>query len=263
MHQRHSDKWQYFNEQAYTTKKYVVAYIEKHRRITKETTILEIGCGEGGNLVPFMELGCRITGIDLSKGKIDKGIEFFAGHPNRKNLILIADNIYNRNDLGKFDVIILRDVIEHIPDQHFFMGYFKSFFHPESVVYFGFPPWQNPFGGHQQICHSRILSKMPYFHMLPVPLYRGMLKLFGEPDSGTRELLEIKETGISIERFESTCKNNGFEVLDRTLFLVNPNYEVKFKLKPRQQTKVIASIPWLRNYFTTCAYYLLKLRSGE
>ena len=261
MHQRHRDKWQYFNEQAYTTKKYVIPYIEKHCNLTRETTILEIGCGEGGNLVPFMELGCKITGIDLSKGKIDKGIEFFADHPNRDNLTFIADNIYNRNNMGKFDVIILRDVIEHIPDQKFFMGYFKFFFHAESVVYFGFPPWQNPFGGHQQICYSRILSKMPYFHLLPTPFYRGVLKMFGEPESRINDLLEIKETGISIERFESTYKNNGLEVLNKTLFLVNPNYEVKFKLKPRKQSKIIGSIPWLRNYFTTCAYYLLKLKN--
>ncbi|WP_203532657.1 hypothetical protein [Draconibacterium halophilum] len=155
-------------------------------------------------------------------------------------------------------MIFLRDVIEHIPDQEYFMEYFKCFFHKKSVVFFGFPPWQNPFGGHQQICNSRILSKMPYFHLLPVPLYKGVLKLFKEPASRIKELLEIKETGISIERFEAAFKNNGFEVLDKTHFLVNPNYEVKFKLKPRKQLQLIASTPWLRNYLTTCGYYLLS-----
>ncbi|MFV0269857.1 MAG: hypothetical protein ACK5HT_22280, partial [Draconibacterium sp.] len=73
-------------------------------------------------------------------------------------------------------------------------------------------------------------------------------------------LLEIKETGISIERFESIYRINGFKALDKTLFLVNPNYEVKFRLKPRRQVKVIKAIPWVRNYFTTCAYYLLKVK---
>ncbi|MCK3683741.1 class I SAM-dependent methyltransferase [Maribellus sp. YY47] len=258
MHDRHRDKWQYFNEQAYTTKKYVIPYIQKHRKITQETTVLEIGCGEGGNLLPFMELGCKITGIDLSKGKIEKGIEFFSDHTNRENLTLIADNIYNRDDLGVFDVIILRDVIEHIPDQNFFMAYFKCFFHAESIVYFGFPPWQNPFGGHQQMCTSKILSKSPYFHLLPVPLYRFILKLFEPNKEKIKEFLEIKETGISIERFETFSQNNGFKILNRTLFLINPNYEIKFKLNPRIQLKAISAIPYLRNYFSTCAYYLLR-----
>ena len=32
--------------------------------------ILEIGCGDGGNLLPFTELGCNTTGVDLSAGRI-------------------------------------------------------------------------------------------------------------------------------------------------------------------------------------------------
>ena len=260
MQKRHRNKWQYFNEQAYTTRKYVIPYIKKLQQIDTDSTVLEIGCGEGGNLLPFVDMGCKTTGIDLSKGKIDKGKEFYSTHKNRANLTLIADNIYNRNDLGKFDLIILRDVIEHIPDQEYFMSYFKCFFHPDSIVFFGFPPWQNPFGGHQQICQNQILSKMPYFHLLPILFYKGVLKLFGEPESRISELLEIKETGISIERFENIIKANSFEIRDKTLFFVNPNYEVKFKLQPRKQNKVIAGIPVLRNFFTTCAYYLLRTK---
>ncbi|MDX8338067.1 class I SAM-dependent methyltransferase [Draconibacterium sp. IB214405] len=258
MQKRHKNKWQYFNEQAQTTQKYVIPYIEQHLQLSTDTTVLEIGCGEGGNLLPFVDMGCKVTGIDLSKGKIDKGNEFYQSHKNLSKLTLIADNIYNRNDLGKFDLIILRDVIEHIPDQNFFMEYFKCFFHAKSIVFFGFPPWQNPFGGHQQICNSRILSKMPYFHMLPVPVYKGVLKLFGEPQSKIKGLLEIKKTGISIERFESITKTNNYNTLNKTLFFINPNYEVKFKLQPRKQSKFVASIPWFRNFFTTCAYYLLN-----
>lgn len=258
MQKRHSDKFQYFKEQAHTTRKYVIPYINKQCSITENTTILEIGCGEGGNLLPFMELGCKVTGIDLSAGKIEKGNEFFGNHKNTNNLTFIADDIYNRKDLGTFDIIILRDVIEHIPDQNFFMSYFKCFFHKNSIVYFGFPPWQNPFGGHQQICRSKILSKAPYFHMLPTFFYKGVLKLMGETDSRINDLLEIKETGISIERFESISRKNNFEIIEKTLFFINPNYEVKFKIKPRKQSEVIAKIPWFRNFFTTCAYYILK-----
>lgn len=258
MQQRHSDKLRYFNEQAYTTRKYVIPYIQRHCTISQNSTVLEIGCGEGGNLLPFVELNCKVTGIDLSSGKIAKGIEFYHEHKNKQNLTLLAGDIYQRPDLGKFDIIILRDVIEHIPNQEFFMSYFKCFFNENSIVYFGFPPWQNPFGGHQQICRSKILSKLPYFHLLPVPLYKRVLKLFGENERSIKSLLEIKETGISIERFESVAKKNNFETLAKTLFFINPNYEVKFKIKPREQVKLVASIPWLRNFFTTCAYYLLK-----
>lgn len=258
MQDRHNNRLLYFKEQAYTTKKYVIPYISRHIKLTSESTILEIGCGEGGNLTPFMELGCKITGIDLSLTKINNGNVFFQDHMNRDKLTLIADDIYNRDNLGIFDIIILRDVIEHIPNQKHFMNYIKCFFHKKSIVYFGFPPWQNPFGGHQQMCHSRILSKLPYFHMLPTSIYKGVLQLFGETEGRINDLLEIKETGISIERFETIFKENNFETIEKTLFFVNPNYEIKFNLEPRKQSKIIAAIPWVRNFFTTCAYYILK-----
>lgn len=38
--------------------------------------VLEIGCGDGGNLLPFAELGCNTTGVDLSTGRIKDAILF-------------------------------------------------------------------------------------------------------------------------------------------------------------------------------------------
>jgi SAM-dependent methyltransferase len=257
MYERHTNRDQYFKEQVVTTRKYVIPFLEEHIKINTGTSVLEIGCGEGGNLKPFMDSGCTVTGIDLSAGKIKLAHEFFRDHPNYRNLILICEDIYRRSDLGTFDVVVLRDVIEHIPDQKRFMGYMKHFLHFGSVVFFGFPPWQNPFGGHQQMCRSRILSKLPWFHLLPGFFYKGVLKLFGEPQNKIQGLMEVKETGISIERFERILKNHGFRILTRRLYLFNPNYEVKFKVRPRKQNRFVAAVPWLRNFFTTAGYYLV------
>jgi SAM-dependent methyltransferase len=258
MYERHRNRVQYFGEQDYTTRKYVIPYIGRIINIGKDTTVLEIGCGEGGNLKPFMDMGCKITGIDLSPGKIELAHSFFADHENRKNLTLICDNIYNRNNPGKFDLIMLRDVIEHIPEQERFMGFMKNFLKKGSVIFFGFPPWQNPFGGHQQVCRNKILAKLPYFHLLPRFLYRGILQLFGETSATVQNLMEVKQTGISIDRFEKILKKHGFKIEDKTLYLINPNYETKFKLKPKKQNRLIGSVPWLRNFFTTAAYYVIS-----
>jgi hypothetical protein len=151
----------------------------------------------------------------------------------------------------------MRDVIEHIHDQQKFMGYLKQFLRPNGRVFFGFPPWQMPFGGHQQICRST-LSKVPYFHLLPRPIYAGILKMFGEKQTTIDNLLEVKETGISIERFNRIVEKNGYRVDQRDYFLVNPNYEIKFGLKPRKQFGLIGAIPFFRNFFTTCCYCLIR-----
>ncbi|MEN8123442.1 MAG: class I SAM-dependent methyltransferase [Bacteroidota bacterium] len=257
MQNRHVDRARYFEEQTITTKKYVIPYINKLKQIIPNSTILEIGCGEGGNLKPFLDLGSKVTGIDISKGKIENADKFLGDHQFKNNLTLICNDIYNRNDLGVFDIIFLRDVIEHIPNQERFMQFMQNFMGKESMVFFAFPPWQNPFGGHQQMCTNKFLSRLPYFHLLPTFLYKGLLRLFNESQKKIAGLLSIKETGISIERFERILKQNDYGIKEKTSFLINPNYEIKFGLKSRKQIKLISSIPWIRNFFTTAVYYLV------
>lgn len=257
MQERHKNKLQYFNEQAKTTERYVIPYIEQEKKINPGLTVLEIGCGEGGNLKPFLDRGCHCVGVDLSNGKIEKGMQFFEKHPNENNLTLICRNIYDWDNSEQFDVIFLRDVIEHIPNQLYFMSVLKKFLKKDSVVFFGFPPWQNPFGGHQQICKSRVLSKLPWFHLLPVGLYKSVLEVFGESKNKIDNLCNIKSTGISIERFENFLKQQDYKILQKTIYLVNPNYEVKFNLQARIQSGILSSTPWVRNFFSTAAYYLV------
>jgi hypothetical protein len=103
-----------------------------------------------------------------------------------------------------------------------------------------------------------LLTVLPWFHLLPKPLYKGVLKIFGEYDPVITELLEIKDTGISIERFEKLVTRAGFSIPLKTFYLVNPIYQYKFGLKPREQFGVVSAIPFFRNFVTTCVYYLIK-----
>jgi len=258
MQERHQNKFQYFNEQALTTKKFVIPYLEELIVLSSETSVLEIGCGEAGNLKPFLDLGCKGTGIDISCSRIDLAKQYYKAYKNKHNLTLICKDIYQVNPEGKkYDIIIMRDVIEHIPNQEKFMGFVKEFLKDNGKFFLAFPPWQNPFGGHQQISQNKLLSKLPYVHLFPVSVYKFILKTFGEEEATIKGLLEIKETGISIERFERILKKEKYKILKKTFYLVNPNYETKFGLKPRHQIKFISSMPWIRNFFTTAMYYVI------
>lgn len=260
MQERHLNRKQYFEEQTYTTDKYVIPFIERIVKVDKGMRVMEIGCGEAGNLMPFVDRGCICTGVDLSENKILAGREFYAEHPNKDNITLIVEDIYNYKDNSvTFDIIIMRDVIEHIPDQERFIWHLRNFVHKDTVIFFAFPPWQNPFGGHQQICRSKFTSHLPYFHLLPAWCYRGILKTFKEAAPTVKELLEIKETGISIERFKKIIDNSPFSIRKEVYYFINPNYEIKFKLKPRESYKAISSVRYLRNFFITCMYCLVSL----
>lgn len=262
MQERHENRLQYFKEQAYTTETYIVPLIEQHLPLKENLHVLEIGCGEGGNMLPFLDRGCNVTGVDLASNKLENAGKFYQDHPNKQNLTLINQDIYDIKEDLKFDLIIMRDVLEHIHNQEKFMGYVKRFMKPNTLFFLGFPPWQNPFGGHQQICQSSFLSKLPYFHILPMGVYTALLKIFNEPQLQIDSLVEIKETGITIERFKKIIKNQRYSVLQEQFYFINPNYEIKFNLKPRKQWAIINKAPFIRNFLITTCYYLLTMHEA-
>jgi SAM-dependent methyltransferase len=263
MHERHRDKQKYFNEQCYTTEHYVIPFLLPFLPLTEHTRVLEIGCGHGGNLKPFLDRGCMVTGLDVNPDDTTTAEHFLKDHQWYDRLRLLTIDIYQvvPEDVGRFDLIVMKDVIEHIHDQERFMGFIKRFLNTNGRIFLGFPPWQMPFGGHQQVCENRLLSVTPYIHLLPEPVYKWILTRCGESSHLITELLEVKQTGLSIERFRRILRSENYRIEREELFLINPNYKVKFGLKPRRQIWPLAKLPFLRNFLTSCCYSLVK--TGE
>lgn len=257
MQQRHFDRHQYFKELAKTSEKYFMPYIMQCHDICKDTVILEIGCGEGGNLLPFAKLGCNVLGVDISKNRINEAKQFFA----QENIhgTFICDNIFSITGYdNKFDIIICHDVIEHIADKYALLETAYSFLKDNGVLFLAFPAWQMPFGGHQQICRSALLSKAPFIHLLPGAVYKHILTYAGESEEMINELMSIRNTGLTIEAFEEIVSMTKWDIADRTLYLINPHYETKYGLTPRNIPDCISNIPYLRDYASTSCFYLLK-----
>jgi len=253
----HKDRQKYFNQQYQNAIKYIIPFIDEE--LSSEVSVLEIGCGEGGILKAFLEKDCKITGIDISPNKIENAKKYFYDDIEKGLVEFICRDIYEidpAQDLNsKYDLIILKDTLEHIHNQEKLLKYIKEFLKPDGKIFIAFPPWQMPFGGHQQMCDHKFLSFLPYFHLLPKKVYAKILKIFGEKK--IEEFLEIKETGISIERFEKILKHLHYRVEKKLFYFINPNYEIKFNLKPRELPKFISKIPYLRNFLTTTCYYLI------
>ena len=278
MQKRHTDRLQYFNEQSESTRKYVLPYIfSRHCRslsgveacpqspnsqeILKQVQndekcrVLEVGCGEGGNLLPFLELGCECYGVELTDWSYENAVNFYAENPLKENLYLLHKNIYDVEPAelnGTFDVVVLRDVIEHIPNQERLLKHLKQFVAPQGVVFVAFPPWRMPFGGHQQVSQSKWVSRFPYIHLLP----KAVLKLFGVSKRDTDFLNKLKKTGVSISRFEKILCAENYKIVQKTHYFINPNYEIKFGLKPRKLHRIF-QIPYLKDFYTSAMYYVV------
>ena len=251
----------YFNEQVYTTEKYVLPYIQSVFKLNADSKILEIGCGECGNLKPFLDMGCSVWGVDYDIPRIELANVFLDKHPNKKNLHLISQDIYkvDPKELPLFDVVILRDTIEHIPNQAVFLANMNKYLRPGAVIFFGFPPWRMPFGGHQQLCRKKLLSKLPWFHILPNWLYFNILKLGGESAGTIHDLAEIKSTRISIAKFQKIIKANQYQILKFDHYLFNPNYDIKFQIKPKKVLPIF-QIPFIKDFYTMAIYAIIKYK---
>ncbi len=258
----HSDKKNYFDIQYMNSKESIVPFVSKYIQLDERTRVLEIGSAEAGVLKAFTDSGCHCTGIELSPERVELARQLMKPELEAGRVRFFAKNIYDidiKKDIGfKFDLIILKDVIEHIHDQEKFIPFMSNFLNPQGKVFLGFPPWFNPFGGHQQMCDHKLLARTPYFHLLPKPVYKLILKLFKEKKEKVDMFLEVKETGISIERFERIVKKNNFRILDRIFYFIPPIYKYKFKLKPKRQNALIAKIPYIRDFISMSTYYIIQ-----
>lgn len=262
MYEFHGDKKRYFEMQRRVTQEYIIPFLEETEPFPQKMKVLEIGCGEAGVLKAFTDRGYDCVGIELEQDRIELAATFMSAEVDAGKVRFLNKNIYDVDveaDLGeRFDLIILKDVIEHIPQQEVFVPQLHRFLKEGGRIFYAFPPWYMPYGGHQQVLPKRWASKLPYYHLLPWPMYRGLLKLLGVKEESIRTMKEIKDTGISVERFLKIQKAAGFQVVQKRYYLFNPIYKYKFGLEPKKQWGWVSQVPYFRNFVTMGVYFVVK-----
>lgn len=256
----HEQRDIYFQQQYEHSRDYILPFVKPFLGQKKPLQICEVGSAEAGVLKAFTELGHFGTGIELSASKVERAKLFMSEELKSGQVKFFNKDIHDfqKEELGfGFDLIILKDVIEHVHDQEKMLLKLRSLLHENGVIFIAMPPWYMPFGGHQQMLQNKWLSKLPYYHILPKPIYKSIMKM-GKADTNTIEgLMEIKDTQISINRFYRICKKAQLQILKKQFYFINPNYKYKFGLKARKQNTLIASIPYLRDFVSTTAYFVL------
>lgn len=256
MQKRHTDRYRYFSEEAATTEKFFIPYLSEFMDVG-DISVLEVGCGEGGNLLPFARRGCRVVGVDLSEQRVRQAESFFS-RECAAGTFVCDDVMHYRGDGRLFDLILCHDVVEHIPEKGKMLLALKRLLAPGGRLFVAFPAWQMPFGGHQQIARSWVVSHLPFVHLLPELAFSLMLRLFGEDASKINELIGIRRTRCTVEMFEREAAYAGYTVCDRRLWLVNPHYEVKFGLRPIRLCRQLSALPYVRNFMASSCFYVVR-----
>lgn len=262
MQERHTDYGQYFRESEESCKKYYLPYLREHTSLTlgNDTRVLEVGCGLGGNLAPFARMGCNVSGVDIDVNSIERGTTLFREFG--LNGILSWCDIHDYEDSGSYQLIMLHDAIEHIYEKELLMLRLRELLSEDGVLYIAFPAWRMPFGGHQQVARTKFVSHCPFIHLLPQSLFVWLLRQLGESETVIRDFLSIKHTRMNIQAFQRLCADANLEIIHRRLYLINPHYEMKFGLKPRILWRAIASIPYIRDFFSTSCHYLIRRKGA-
>jgi SAM-dependent methyltransferase len=244
------------------TTDYVIPFVEQSGPLPPEARVLEIGCAEAGVLKAFLDRGATAVGVDRNGGRLERGKTFLADAVRDGRLRLLhqdaQDLLEHEQFRSYFDVIVLKDVIEHVEDRPALFGVMARLLCPGGRVFMSFPPWRMPFGGHQQICRSWLLSRFPYLHLLPERAYRRVLTAFSEKPTRIESLMATYRTGLASAELRKIAECAGYSVLSERLYLLNPMYAYRFGVEARVQAGWVAAQTSLRDFITTCAYYTLR-----
>lgn len=194
--------------------------------------ILDVGCGDGGFVSAVADAGAECVGVEIAPFNV------WSEHPQVKFIVADITKSETLETLGNtFDMVVLRDVIEHIPRQQKqeFITSLKNYLKPDGRLFMTFPPYYSPFGLHQQtIPKSKLLRKIPYLSWLPQPLILSLMTLFKE-DQRVKDKItnEIIASRMPLGYARRLFKRLGLSIRNERFFITRPSHEIRYGWKTR------------------------------
>ena len=244
----------FFNEQYTFGKNYIAHLLNMKNEQFTNMSVLEVGGGEFGLLKALEEYGANCVGIEISEDRVSyaqsrhlhSNIKFYAADICDYDTVAASDQ--------KYDLIILRDVIEHIQNKLSALKVCTELLNVNGKLYISYPPILSPFGGHQQ--NLRHGTLMPFIHILPNVFYKAILKVVGGDEKTISALLTTKTTGITIMKMKRLLRTLKLSPVSFVCYLIRPDYEIRFNLKRRRT--FLNDIPVINEFITTGCFIVLQ-----
>jgi|GEM_PF-2918561 len=119
--------------------------------------VLDIGCGYGGVCIAAAQQGATVRGIEVGESEL----KYFALNLEDNNALDTveitygdADDIDFMESLGKFDLVVCDNVLEHVPDSHRLIYNIAQAMNEQARCYVTVPNYQS-LGQVLMECHNR------------------------------------------------------------------------------------------------------------
>lgn len=225
--------------------------------------MMEVGCGDGGCGAEFHRAGCRVTMMDVDSRLVD-----IASEANRRegvDAMTFVGDVYDEQGPfygeGPFDLVMFRDVMEHLVDPSEALRVVGRHLEADGRVFVVFPPYYSPYGAHQQILPRKRIAyipynKLPYIQLLPDSWF---MKIVSGEAPANREVQRLRGVRLTIRRFERSVSEAGFAIREKRFYLSRPTFALRYGI-PVLAAPGVGRIPLLRELVVTAAYYLLERR---
>jgi 2-polyprenyl-3-methyl-5-hydroxy-6-metoxy-1,4-benzoquinol methylase len=193
----------------------------KHRGFEcQNASVLDLGCGSGGLMIALAESGASCLGIDRSNKRLDQAKK--RAHEKQVGVEFVLNDILQLEDLeDRFDLVVLSEVLEHLhnlSNVEKVLRWAERHLLQTGTIYVSFPPWYNPFAGHQAGWPR--IRYIPWFHLLSE---KG--KNILAPGHAQKYLKFAEELNhLTIKSFEACVRQAGLSIVRRALFHLRPEY---------------------------------------
>ncbi len=238
---------------------FIVPYLEKAKVFSEGSLIAEIGSAEAGVLAALKLAGAGYAlATDINTQRLEYGKEIatkagididFVEH----NILL--DDI-PKNWIEQFDLVILRDVIEHLDDTSLALERIEKLIKPGGFLYLTFPPYHSPFGGHQHTV-ANLAGKVPYTHLLPNFLFYPFL--YGGRANDQGEVKRLQSIKLTPKKLIKAALQTGYSIFLEDYYILRPVFKEKFGL-PSLRLGGFARISFVKNYLCLEASFILQKR---
>lgn len=159
--------------------------------------ILDVGCGNGRDLLPLLEAGCICTAIDCSPQMVAEARKRLPPAHAARCELLVADAVRLPLADASFDAVFCSEVIEHIPDWRSAIAEMARVLRPGGKLVITTPNRRSWYGLDRYVLFEGLLGR-PWKH----PFDRW--KTFDEVSRA------VRACGLRLRRMLGACYLPGF-----------------------------------------------------